>query len=173
MEIAKVNDKPVELELFKISNSLVFALKSISGDSENEIITYFYNIGITLLNDVLSKKKLPMRCNRSVKVMYKDTNMLVRLDVWTSFFASKYQSTNKISLYMTANNVVTDLMRIDKQAMSNMLAETGLGLSDNPVLEINKPDEKVYKCLQKKKVTEDSDIDWSVLPKSLKDKHAT
>lgn len=145
---AKVNGKEVVLEQFRMSESLIYALKSISKDSENDIVTYFYNIGLQLFNDVISRKRLPQRCDRKVKLFYKETGIQVRFDVWSSYFASDWDG-SKVRLHMTLSSP-QDMRVLTGADVANMMTEIGLGLSDNQVTTIEKPQEKTYKCLTKK-----------------------
>ncbi len=147
--IARVNDKPVVMGQFKFNHSLVFALKSITGDSENDIIKYFYELGIQLFNDVIRRKKLPQRCDRKVKTFYKNTNMQVKLEVWSSYFNSEYEyAKDKVTLHM-ALSFPNDIRVLEGNQVSDMLSETGLGLSDEQVTLVEKPEEKLYRCLRK------------------------
>ena len=148
--IAIVKDKEVTLDEFKINNSLIFALKKLSGDSENDIIKYFYELGIPLFNDVVRRKKLPSRCDRKIKTFYKDTDVQVKFEVWSSYFDSNYEwQKGKISLRMNIS-FPQDSLHIDGQKISDMLSETGLGLNDEQVTVVERPQEKLYKCLTKR-----------------------
>lgn len=146
--IIKVNNIPVELNFFKVNDALLFALKTISSNSENEIITYFYEIGIKLFLDSISRKKLPQRCNRTVSVPYKDTNIQVKFDVWSSYFPNNNLVTkDHISLNMEMK-FAQETRHIPGYIIEAMLAEVGLDLNDQQVVEVQKPTSKLYKCLK-------------------------
>lgn len=172
MYIGSVNYKPVQLGLMKISNSLLYAVKTISGDSENEIITYFYNLGVSLFNDAISRRKLPQRCNRTVKLMYKNTSLGFKLDVWSSYFNHKWYSGEKIQVNITVGHIVSDWRQINSKDLNNMLSETGLGLNDEPVIDARKPISKTYKCLANKPRSSVDNIDYSALPEELRNKYS-
>jgi len=174
MEVAKVNNRPVIFKSLQISNSLMYAIKAISGDSENDIVTYFYNMGISLFNDVIGKRKIPMRCNRTVKILYKNTDLCVKFDVWSTYFSSKHYSySSEIQLTMSVACIANDYLYINGAKMDAMLAETGLGISSVPVIEARKPEEKKYRCLEKSEPQRSSvsDDDWEQLPAELKAKY--
>lgn len=175
MELMKVNGKSVRFGSFRLSNNLLYILKSASKDSENDIITYFYNMGLTLFTDVTNRKKLPLRCSRVVKVFYKNTGVCVKFEVWSSYFKSNFSKAIEVS--MSLSHMVGDWRHINRESMDAMLSETSLGLSDEPVIRARPPQIKLYKCLEEKKppsgVSEDKKIDWSVLPQELKIKFGT
>jgi len=147
MKIAEVEGKNVELAQFSFNKSMLYAIKTVTGDKENEILSYFYDIGIQLFQDVISKKKLPQRCDRKVKIFYKDSNFQVRFEVISTFFRSTYN--NKIALSMYASYPQENI-RIDGKDFSQAISEVGLGLSDQQVAVASKPEEKLYRCLTKK-----------------------
>lgn len=137
--------KPVVFQSFRFNESLLYAIKTISGDSENEVFSYFYNLGDKLFKDCISRAKLPKSCNRRVKIFYKDTNIQVRFDVWSNEFESKWS--DKVILYMSVSFPST-IKTIEGTSIENMLTETGLGLSDEQFLSLEKPSEEKYKCLR-------------------------
>jgi hypothetical protein len=146
--ITKVKDRPVRLNHFKVNDALLFALKTISNDSENDIITHFYEIGVKLFLDSISKKRLPQRCNRTVSVPYKETNIQVKFDVWSSYLDSdQYMTKDVISLSMEMK-FAQEIRHISGDAIEAMLAEVGLNLSDQQVVEVKKPQTKLYRCLK-------------------------
>lgn len=147
MKIAEVLDKDVVFGSFYFNKSLLYAIKTVTGDSENEILSYFYNIGIKLFEDAISKKRLPQRCDRKVKLFYKNSNFQVRFEVISTFFRSKYN--NQIALSMYASFPQENIY-ISGRDFAEIIAETGLGLSDQQVVSVEKPEEKLYKCLTKK-----------------------
>lgn len=139
--------RPVMFDHFNFNESLLYAIKTISGDSENEVFSYFYNIGDKLFKDCISRTKLPKSCNRKVEIFYKDTNILVRFDVWSTYFNSTFYSDDKIHLFMSVN-YPNNMRKISGSHIENMITETGLGLSDEQVLSLQKPSEEKYKCLR-------------------------
>ena len=175
MELMRINGKSVVFGGFRLSNNLLYILKSISRDSENDIVTYFYNMGLTLFIDVTNRKKLPLRCSRVVKVFYKNTGVCVKFEVWSSYFKSDFSKTIEVS--MSLSHIVGDWRHINRNNMDTMLSETSLGLSDEPVLRAKTPQMKLYKCLEERKprssVSEDKKINWSALPQQLKAKFGT
>ena len=175
MYIDKVNGKSVKLDALRISNSLMYVLKSLSGDSENDIVTYFYEMGISMFNDAVSKKRLPQRCTRKVKIFYKNTGVCVKFEVWSSYFNSVYNSGRDINVHMSAGHIVNDWVQIRGDKIDNMLSETGLGLGDDLVVKANRPVEKKYR-FQKKQEAQQSgvkEINWNDLPPELKLKFKT
>lgn len=144
--ITRVNHRDVVLESFKMNHSLMYAIKSLSGDSENQIVAYFYELGIQLFNDCISRKKLPLRCNRSIKSFYKDTKVQVKFEIWSTYFNSSYSRT--IDLRMAINYPKQNL-ELSGDQVTAMLEETGLGLSDAQVTVVDKPEEKFYRCQRK------------------------
>lgn len=137
--------KIVKLDSISFNESLLYALSRVSGDSENEITTYFYNLGMTLFNDCISRKKLPKRCNRKVKIFYKDTSLFIAFTVWSDFFASRYSDTISIRMEVT---VPQSFKRVYGRDVEDMLMETGLQIGESPIMEISAPQSEVYKCLK-------------------------
>lgn len=150
--IAKVLDREVHLERFSINNSLIFALKSMSGDKENDIVTYFYELGIKLFNDAVSKKKVPNRVQRVIKTFYKDTQLQVKFEVSSGYLQTQgpYDTlTRHVGLHMSLT-YPNDVRTLSGKDIETMFAEAGLGLGDGQVTTVNKPEEKLYRCLRKK-----------------------
>jgi hypothetical protein len=148
--IQKVNGREVKFSAFTVNESIFFALKKISGDSENEIISYFYELGMQLFNDSISKRRIPNLCQRIVKVFYKDTELQVKFEVYARIRPwSNSNTTDPISLTMdlTCPNIKKTL---SGNAINDMFSEVGLGLGDTQVIDIKKPEEKLYKCLRSK-----------------------
>lgn len=150
--IRKAFGREVVFEQFTLNESLIFALKSISGDTENDIISYFYDLGAKLLSDSVNRKKMPQQCNRVIKTFYKDTQLHVRFEVFARFKHWRYESDNnsgepiKVLMELTFPN---DSKYLKGSDIDSMFTETGLGLNDDQVVIINKPQEKLYKCLKK------------------------
>jgi len=147
MKIAEVEGKDVELAQFIFNKNMLYVIKTITGDKENEILSYFYDIGIQLFQDVISRKSLPQRCDRKVKIYYKNSNFQVKFEVISSFFKSTYN--NKITLSMYASCPQENIY-INGKDFSQVISEVGLGLSDQQVTVASKPKEKLYRCLIKK-----------------------
>ena len=147
----KDKDMPVNLSFMRINESLLFALHQISGDSENDIMTHFYNMGLELFMDSVSRKRLPQRCYRRVKIFYKNTPILVSFTVWSSYFnidSKLLLNDKKIDLYVEAT-FTSSYKRVLGDQMSDMLTEVGLGIGNTSVLSADKPSEQLYKCLRK------------------------
>ena len=172
MVIATVAEKPVTFGQFKFNNSLMYAIKSVSGDSENEIVAYFYEMAIQLFNDCINRKTLPQRCNRTVKVFYKNTDFQVKFEVWTNYFKSSYNNTIHINM---ALGYPGDYTTIDGQKIDSTLFETSIGLTDEQVTVVKKPKEKTYRCLNNNNSTiATSTLNnemMSFLPEALKKKY--
>jgi hypothetical protein len=147
MVIAKVEGKDVELGQFSFNKSILYAIKTITGDKENEILSYFYDIGIQLFQDAISRKRLPQRCDRKVKIFYKNSNFQVRFEVISNYFKSTYNDKVILSMYASCPQ---DNICIDGKDFSQAISEAGLGLSDQQVAIAYKPEEKLYRCLTKK-----------------------
>jgi hypothetical protein len=152
MIIAKVLDKDVVFKQFIYNESVMYALKCISGDSENDILNYFYDLGIKLFTDSVSKKRIPRQCQRVVNLFYKETQLQVKFEVHTGYFTNHYawrESSNEVDMTMTLSfPSITGW--ISGSRIVNSTAEVGLGLSDEQAITIEKPQEKLYKCLKKK-----------------------
>jgi hypothetical protein len=147
--ITEISGIPVKLNQFKVNDTLLFALKKLSGDSENDIITHFYEIGVKLFLDCIRRKRLPQRCNRTVSIFYKDTNLHVKFDVWSGYLHDNvWHYKASIDLNMEIK-FAQEIRHISGDAIEAMLAETGLNLSDEQVVEIEKPKNKLYKCLKR------------------------
>jgi len=146
--LAIVDDKPVVFKSFIYSESLLYALKALSGDSENDIINYFYEIGIKLFLDSISKKKRPKRTMRAIKLFYKQTNLMAKFEVHTGFYAATYD-TNIVSLTMELK-FLSDMRHISGSQLLGTLTEVNLLLSDAQIVNIEKPSENVYKCMKQR-----------------------
>lgn len=143
-----IEKKPVKLAAFDINHSLLHVLKVLTGDKENDIVKYFYEIGMTLFIDSISRKNLPQRCNRTSMLFYKDTDIQVRFEVWSSYFRSDYDN-SKVNLFMRVQHPNT-MLTIKGSNVVDMITETELSLSNHQIMNVEKPEERLYKCLKKK-----------------------
>jgi hypothetical protein len=169
MIITSIKGKNIVLKNYQISNNLLYAIKSISKDTENEIISYIYSIAVELLNDVLKRAKLPSRVNRTVTVMYKNTDLCIKIATWSSYFDQKYHfGSENMGFYIQAAPYSIDYVSIEPQQIDTILAENALGLSNDQVIVAQKPKLKLYKCLKKKKESSTWKDD---LPQALKEKY--
>jgi hypothetical protein len=169
MIITSVKGKNVALQNCQISNNLIYAIKGISKDTENEIVSYIYTIAVELLNDALNRARLPSRVNRTVTVMYKNTDLCIKIAVWSSYLDSKYEHGSKnIGFYIQVSPYSSDYINIKPQEIDTILAENALGLSNDQVIVAQKPKLKLYKCLKKKKESGSWKDD---LPQALKEKY--
>ena len=150
--------KNVALRRFEINKHAVYAIKKITGDKENEIVSYFYEMGMKLFNDSISRKRIPQRCMRKVLVYYKDTDLQLRFDVWSDFFRSRYSTDDNVGLNMSLTFPNDRYTLVGKNVLA-MIAESGLSLDDSQIVEIAKPEEKVYKCLKKNESLSSKKID--------------
>jgi hypothetical protein len=113
------------------------------------LVTYFYELGIKLFNDSISRKKIPQQCNRVVKTFYKNTQLQVKFEVYARIKGWNYMTNEgPIKLRMTLN-FPNDTRTISGKDIDAMFAESALGLSDEQVVTFEKPKEKLYKCLKK------------------------
>lgn len=173
-----INGRDVKFQNFSVDKSLLYVIKEVSKDTETQILSYFYDIGMKLFNDVATKSKLPQRCNRTVKVFYKDTDVFVKFDVYSSFFNKTrkydyYSPNDNILIYMTLAYPRSAHVNISGQELENIITEKGLGLSDEEMSKADKPSQKKYRCMVEKgdrSSVSKPDVDMSALPKELFDK---
>jgi hypothetical protein len=152
-----------------LKENLMYVLKVVSGDSDNQIISHLYNLGIEAFNDAVSKKRIPRFCNRKIKVNYKNTGVCVSLSVQSTWLKDEHYRTGRdVDLWMDVGFDSTS-RKVDAEAVSAMFAETGLGLADTPVFESRAPKEKKYR-FQKQKDSE-SGVNYDLLPSELKAKY--
>ena len=148
--ICIVKNRPIELYSFKINSGFIFALKSITNESENDIVSYFTDLGIRILNDCFSKRYPPRRCLREVVLLYKQTNMPFRLEVWTSYLSyDGFSSKNDPARAYISVSFPKESTTIPGKEVLDMIAERGLSLCDDQLLTATKPIEKTYRFLNK------------------------
>lgn len=141
-EILKLNDgRPVHFKTFRVNTNLLFSLKTISGDSESEIISYFYDIGLTLLKDAINRGN--SKCQRVVKINYKEHLIQVRFEV-TGFFMSHI---NNVEVNMYLNNC-GECVSIGGEAIIASIVERDLGLAESNPIVVEAPPKKLFKCLK-------------------------
>lgn len=148
MIVAKIGERDVEFHGLSLSEPLLFALKSVSKDSENEIISYYVELGLKLFRDAISRKKLPQKVNRVTNILYKDTKIISKFEVYTSYLDSEYSISKNIILYMKLSNVNT-YIDISGSKIESMMVESGLDLNNSQVVNIEAPREKKYRCMNK------------------------
>lgn len=169
MRVGVVNDRNVNFTHMYLKENLMYVLKVITGESDNQIISHLYNLGIEAFNDAVSKKRIPQFCNRKIKVNYKNTGVCVSLNVQSTWLKdSKYSGGRDVDLWMDVGFDSTT-RKVDAEAVSVMFAETGLGLADTPVFESRAPIEKKYKFQKQKDCG--SGINYDLLPSELKAKY--
>lgn len=149
--LSDVLGKKVKLDEISINQSLVYAIKTLSGDSENEIIEFYYNLGVKLFIDCVSRKTIPQKCNRVVKLFYKNTSLNTRFEVRSTFFRSMYtgHDPKEVKVYMDIT-FPNDKLILDGQKIIDSINDNTMGFTEDQCVNLEKPREKVYKCLTKK-----------------------
>jgi hypothetical protein len=151
--IAKVNDREAILKQMSVDVGLMFAIKQISGESENDIISHFYELGVKLFKDSVERKrktrKMPRTCDRTIKLLYKETKLQVKFRVYAWLDFAGYTSGDKVNIYMFLSWPL-DVKIISGLDVEQMLVESGLGFSNSPLFVVEEPEQKLYKCLKSK-----------------------
>lgn len=169
MYIATVNGNDVLFKSFTLTESLLYVIKKVSNEKENDIISYFYEMGIKLFNDCISRKTLPMRCNRTVKVFYKNTDIYVKFGVYSDYFSRKtsFGGSRETGLYMFLDHPRDSRITIYGKDINDSITENLLDLSDEQVLKAKKPQQKKYKCMGQSGVSSLDKKHVDLLPQEL------
>ena len=142
-EILKLDDgRPVNFNNFRVNTNLLFSLKMISGDSESEIIAYFYDVGLILLKDAIARGN--SKCQRVVKMNYKEFLIQVRFEV-NAYFMDFIQ---KVEVNMYLNNC-GETVSISGDSIISSIMERDLGIAETNPIVVEAPPVKLFKCLKK------------------------
>lgn len=171
--LTTINKRAVVLNSLTISNSLLYYIKTIFGESENEIISHMYSVGIGIFNDYVEKnknRKNDRGCGRAVNVCYKDSDISFRLAVYSGSLNSRYANDNPIKVSIHIGHIKADDLVIDGGDIENMLCESALNLTNDQLLVANKPKQKIYRFMKNKKQPMKEEL-ISFLPNELKMKY--
>lgn len=138
-----------EVRLYDVDRNLGYVIQQVTGDSTQEILSYFFRVAQFALIEMRKKTKAGY-FNKTIILHYKDTPIVYAIKL----FAGGLQSDEPrcdISVKFPGRS-----QQHDVKELMNSIVESGLDLTDdNNLPAFERPELKTPKCLRKVKEAQD------------------
>lgn len=125
---------------FSMDRNLAYVIQNITGDSTTDILSYFHQMAINIVENY-AEKKPKHRINKTLEWHYKGTVLPYKLVVYSSYHEKFDQAVVPLYLYVNFPKKKDD---VDVTEMINNVVECGLGLEGNePLPKFGQPNTRV------------------------------
>jgi len=136
------------IKTFDVDQNLMYLIQKVTGQSTNQILSYFYGIASGVAETYLQKKRLANRINKQLEWHYEGFDSipykLVVYSDWSGYRGFDSKDDSKVKQLYVSVNFPKSSTRIDVTAMINSIVESSIGLDGSePMAPFPKPKTRV------------------------------
>lgn len=136
------------IRLYDVDRNLGYVIQQVTGDSTQEILSYFFRVAQFALIEICKKTKANY-LNKTIILHYKDTPIVYAIKIFAGSLHSEPRADINVKFPSKSQ-------QFDVKELMMSIVESGLELTDSHNLpKFNRPELKTPKCLRKVKEAQD------------------
>ena len=138
----------VHINYYQFDTNFLFLIQQITNEKSQDILSYFYDLGRVLAEDMVEHSKAQYAPTKSTIALYKDTKVPFKLSVQPVHYEWAERKTSGIVKCKIDVSFPRKISYIKGSEFENLVIATNLQLQDETIEPFRKPTMKRPKCMR-------------------------